>query len=158
MAEVRSSTDRVQDAARELGLEIEIRHMPASTRTAAEAAGACGCDVSQIVKSMVFATEDHKDLVLLLVSGADRVDTKRAEEATGHKLDRADPQIVRQVTGFAIGGVAPIGHVTPLPVYVDRAVLEFDEVWAAGGGPQTVFAVDPRALADRIGATVADLT
>lgn len=158
MAEVRSSADRVRDAARELGLEIEIRDMPASTRTAVEAAAACDCDVAQIVKSMVFATEDHKELVLLLISGADRVDTARAEAVTGHKLDRADPQVVRQVTGFAIGGVAPIGHVTPLPVYVDRAVLEFDAVWAAGGGPQTVFSVDPRALADSIGATVADLT
>ncbi len=151
------SRDRVEAAAQAVGLQIALREMPASTRTAAEAAAACGCAVGQIVKSLVFATPAG-ELVLLLVGGDRRVDLGRAADAVGAPLQKADAREVREATGFAIGGVAPLGHARPLPVYLDPALLDHEVVWAAGGGPQTVFAVDPRALADRTGATVAPLT
>ena len=147
---------RVEVAARSLGLDIAPRHMTASTRTAEEAAAACGCAVAQIVKSLVFVTASGK-LVLLLVPGDQRVDLSQAAEVVGETLGKADPDKVREATGFAIGGVAPIGHTQSLPVYMDPGLLKHESVWAAGGGPQAVFAVDPRALARKTGAVIAKL-
>lgn len=132
--------------------------MPASTRTAAEAAAACGCAPDQIVKSLVFRGADSGRLHLLLVAGGNRVDPDRAARAAGEPLGRADPAEVRARTGFAIGGVAPIGHAEPLPVLMDPRLLDFPTVWAAAGAPDAVFAVDPARLREATGARVAPIT
>ncbi|HHL20569.1 MAG TPA: YbaK/EbsC family protein [Aliiroseovarius sp.] len=148
------SITRVEKAAEAAGFEIEILRMPASTRTAAEAARACGCDVAQIVKSLIFERAEDAALVLLLVSGARQVDTGAA--IFGHGLVRADPVRVRAETGFAIGGVAPIGHKVALDVWMDRHLLEHARVWAAAGAPHAVFAVAPDMLLQATGARLFD--
>lgn len=152
------SVARVEQAARDLGLAIEIRRTGESTRTAEDAARVCGCDVGQIVKSLIFRGRDSRALVLLLVSGANRVDAGLAGDAAGEPLDRADANDVRARTGFAIGGVAPIGHLEAPRIWMDRDLLQFRSVWAAAGSPDAVFAVDPRALAAATGATAATLS
>ena len=148
----KASIDRVAADARRLGLAIEIRRMDASTRTAAEAATACGCDVAQIVKSLVFASGEG--LLLLLVSGAHNADLAAVAARIGRPLERCDARRVREVTGFAIGGVAPIGHLTHLPVVMDEALLAHSVVWCAAGRPDSVFSVAPEALRDALGAEV----
>jgi prolyl-tRNA editing enzyme YbaK/EbsC (Cys-tRNA(Pro) deacylase) len=152
-----SSIDRVKAALSAAGLKVEVMTMPASTRTAQEAADACGCNVAQIVKSLVFEGADTGALVLLLVSGRNQVDMDRAREVVGEPLKRADIKRVRDETGFAIGGVAPLGHTAPLRTWIDETLLEFDAVWAAAGAPNTVFEIDPVALKEAIGAPVAKL-
>lgn len=142
------SVRRVQEAARELGLDIAVLRMPDSTRTAEEAAGACGCDVAQIVKSLIFEGSDSRALKLLLVSGANRVDLEKAAGQIGEPLVPADAKRVRETTGFAIGGVSPIGHLAPVDTFIDTDLLRHTEIWAAAGAPNAVFAIDPRRLVD----------
>jgi prolyl-tRNA editing enzyme YbaK/EbsC (Cys-tRNA(Pro) deacylase) len=137
------------------GLDVEIRAFPESTRTAAEAASAIGCDVGQIVKSLVFDAGGTPTMVL--VDGASRVDEQRlARELGVDAVRRAHPDTVRAATGYAIGGVPPFGHATPVPVLVDPGLLEHDMVWAAAGTPNTVFPIAPRALIEAAGATVVE--
>ena len=152
-----SSTHRVLGAAEATGLPIEVVTMPASTRTAEEAAAACGCAVGQIVKSLVFQGRGSGRLYLLLVSGSNMVDMDKAAAHAGEKLDRADPRLVRERTGFAIGGVAPIGHMEPCPVLMDEDLLQYETVWAAAGAPNAVFSVDPAKLQQATKARVAQL-
>lgn len=147
-----SSMARVADAANAAGLSIQILKMAQSTRTALQAADAAGCEISQIVKSLVFENTQTKELNLLLVSGAHNADMDYISESYRLTFARCEVRRVREVTGFAIGGVAPIGHLTPIAVYMDRTLLEHDTVWAAAGRPDSVFSVDPRALAAAIGA------
>ena len=151
------SVKRVEESLESAGLNTETLKMPASTRTAAEAAAACGCDVAQIVKSLVFEGMQSGGLKLLLVSGAHQADMALAEAAIGEPLRRADPRRVREETGFAIGGVAPLGHKNAPPCWMDTTLLEFERVWAAAGAPDTVFQVDPYALQRAIGATAVRL-
>ncbi|HEX8663563.1 MAG TPA: YbaK/EbsC family protein [Beijerinckiaceae bacterium] len=145
---------KVQEAAGRLGLAIAVRAMPQSTRTAEEAAAACGCGVAQIVKSLVFAGKSSGAPYLFLVSGKNRVDEKGVAAAVGEALTRPDAQKVRDWTGFAIGGIPPFGHAAAMPVFVDEDLLAYDTVWAAAGTPSAVFAVEPKALAQAIGAKV----
>jgi prolyl-tRNA editing enzyme YbaK/EbsC (Cys-tRNA(Pro) deacylase) len=151
------SVDRVRKAAEKAGLEIEIRRMGASTRTAEEAAEQCGCDVAQIVKSLIFEGKDDGTIFLFLLSGASRLDLAKAAQAAGQELKRADPRHVRERTGFAIGGVAPIGYDIPPPVFADSKLLELDLVWAAAGAHDAVFSAEPRSLVDAANAVVVDL-
>jgi prolyl-tRNA editing enzyme YbaK/EbsC (Cys-tRNA(Pro) deacylase) len=151
------SVNKVVAAAKALGLAIAPRLMPASTRTAHEAATACGCAVAQIVKSLLFTGAASGRSYLLLVSGANRVDEKAAARLLGEALQRPDAERVRAATGFAIGGIPPLGHATPSPVWLDEDLLAFDVVWAAAGHPNAVFAVDPKLLARATGATTAKL-
>ena len=148
----KSSKDRVREAARALGLDIEIVTMPASTRTAEDAAIACGCQVAQIVKSLIFQRHDSQALVLLLIAGHNRADLDLAAKVIGSPLERADAKRVRAETGFAIGGVAPIGHLCAMQVYIDPDLLDFEIVWAAAGAPNAVFKVAPAALMEGTGA------
>ena len=141
-----------------LGLAIAVCVMPDSTRTAAEAASACGCAVDQIVKSLVFAGRETGRPVLLLVSGSNRVNEAGVAATVGEALTRPDAAQVRAWTGFAIGGVPPFGHATPLPIFVDEDLLGFDLVWAAAGTPSAVFSVDPEALARAVGAKAVRVT
>jgi len=151
------SVGRVARAAEALGLSVEIRRMGESTRTAADAAAACGCDVAQIVKSLIFQGRDSRALVLLLVSGANRVDPEKAATAVGEPLDRVDAGDVRARTGFAIGGVAPIGHLEAPRIWMDRSLMDWPVVWAAAGAPDAVFEVAPGDLLQATGAALADL-
>lgn len=140
------SEARVKAAIEALGLDANILHMPASTRTAADAAIACNCDVAQIAKSMIFEGAETGALKLLIVSGAHQVDLDAAPQLFGEALIRADAKRVRKETGFAIGGVAPIGHLTAIETWMEDHLLEFPLVWAAAGTPSAVFSITPDAL------------
>jgi prolyl-tRNA editing enzyme YbaK/EbsC (Cys-tRNA(Pro) deacylase) len=135
-----SSLQRVRAALAAAGLSDETRRFDEGTRTVADAAAAIGVAEGQIVKSMVFAT-DAGETILVLASGDNRVDEKRVAALVGAKISRPDADHVRRVTGFAIGGVPPIGHLTPLPTLLDEDLWRFDELWAAAGTPHDVFAV-----------------
>lgn len=148
------STDRVRAAAEAAGLDVTIREMPDSTRTAEEAAAACGTTVAQIVKSLVFKKAESGEPVLILVSGANRVDQTAIKEVIGEALARMDANAVRAHTGFAIGGVAPLGSLTPIATFMDTDLMQFEAVWAAAGAPNAIFQVHPRALAEATGARI----
>ncbi|HVY21524.1 MAG TPA: YbaK/EbsC family protein [Bauldia sp.] len=148
------AAERVRQAATALGLAIDIRVMPAATRTAEEAAAACGCTVAQIVKSLIFKGKESERPYLLLVSGTNRVNEKAVGARLGETIVRPDADFVRAATGFAIGGVSPLGHTPPLVPYLDTDLLQYGTVWAAAGTPNAVFEVDPRKLRDATGAVV----
>lgn len=152
-----SSMARVAAAAADAGLSIRILKMTQSTRTAQEAADAAGCDAAQIVKSLVFENSATGRLDLLLVSGAHDADMDYISDQYGLSFNRCDARRVREETGFAIGGVAPIGHLAPIAVHMDRTLLDHGEVWAAAGRPDSVFSVDPRALARAVFADIIDV-
>jgi prolyl-tRNA editing enzyme YbaK/EbsC (Cys-tRNA(Pro) deacylase) len=154
MNDLPKSADRVRKAAEALGLAIEIVEMATPTRTVAEAAAACGCPAGAIVKSLVFKGQQTGRPYLLLVSGANRVDEQMAAATLGETLVRPDASYVRTVTGFAIGGVPPFGHATPVVPFMDADLLQYETVWAAAGTPIAVFPVDPARLRDATGATV----
>jgi len=154
MSERVRSTDRVRNAAAAAGLSIEIREMPQSTRTAQEAADACGTSVAQIVKSLIFEKAESGAPVLILVSGKNRVNEKAMKATIGEALKRIDADKVRALTGFAIGGVAPLGSTMPLDTYMDEDLLTFETIWAAAGAPNAVFEVTPQALAEATGAKI----
>ena len=158
MSELKPAAQRVQDALRAKGLETQVRHMSQSTRTAEEAAAACGCKVGQIVKSLVFRGAKSGSPYLLLVSGANRVNEKAVAARIGEELRRPDAQYVRDMTGFAIGGIPPLGHDRPLATYMDEALLAFEVVWAAAGTPDAVFPVAPANLAQAAAAQVIAVT
>lgn len=147
-----SSIERVRRAAETLGLEIDIVRMDQSTRTAQEAADACGCSVAQIVKSLVFVNAETEALILLLVPGDKNADLALIEQRYRLKLQRCDTRKVRNETGFAIGGVAPIGHINPIRILMDQSLLTHPVVWAAAGRPDSVFSVEPKSLCAAIGA------
>ena len=154
MTDLPESAARVAAAAHALGLAVEVREMPDSTRTAVEAANACGCTVGQIAKSLIFRGRTTKTPFLLLVSGDNRVDEKAVAATIGEALKRTDADDVRALTGYAIGGVPPLGHATALTTFFDEDLLAHDVVWAAAGTPHAVFAVAPAALAEAVGARV----
>src|SRR6476619_641878 len=130
MSELPTSAQKVQDAAAELGLEIAVRAMTAPTRTAEEAAAACGVTVGQIVKSLVFLGAQWGKPYLLLVSGTNRVNETGVAAHLGEGLNRPDGRAVREMTGFAIGGIPPFGHYMPLATFMDQDLLQYDLVWA----------------------------
>jgi prolyl-tRNA editing enzyme YbaK/EbsC (Cys-tRNA(Pro) deacylase) len=141
-----SSAQRVADAAKQLGLSPQIVTMAGSTRTAEEAAAACGCEVGQIVKSLVFRGASSGTPYLFLVSGKNRVDEKAAARVIGEGLARPDAAYVRGTTGFAIGGIPPFGHAQPLKTFIDADLLAYDDVWTAAGTPHCVMRLTPREL------------
>ena len=151
------SVKRVERAATELGLDITVMRMGESTRTAEDAANACGCEVARIVKSLIFQSADSGDLVLLLVSGSNQADLGKAAAVVGEDLKRADANEVRARTGFAIGGVSPIGHLEAPGIWIDETLLGFETVWAAAGAPDAVFEIAPAALVSATGAIPATL-
>jgi prolyl-tRNA editing enzyme YbaK/EbsC (Cys-tRNA(Pro) deacylase) len=152
------SSRRVEAAARALGLTILIREMPQSTRTAEEAAAACGCDVAQIVKSLIFQGTVSGAPYLLLVSGKNRVDQNDVTAHTGEALSRPDAAQARAWTGYAIGGIPPLGHETAMRTFFDRDLLGHDVVWAAAGTPTAIFSIEPERLARAVGAVVIPVT
>jgi len=150
------SVARVADALTAAGLDARIIE-PGPARTADEAAAACGCQLDQIVKSLIFQGDSGR-LFLFLTAGGNRVDPARAAALAGEALGRADADTVRATTGFAIGGVAPLGHLAAPVIFADPRLLDFDTVWAAAGTPRHVFAAAPAALFAACGATVAGFT
>jgi prolyl-tRNA editing enzyme YbaK/EbsC (Cys-tRNA(Pro) deacylase) len=145
-ASLSASAQRVQDALTALGLPCRVVELPASTRTAQEAADAVGCVVGQIVKSLVFRGARTDIPILVLASGVNRVNEARLGELAGEPIAKADAAFVRAHTGFAIGGVAPLGHPAPLRTYIDADLLQYAEIWAAAGTPNAVFALRPTDL------------
>jgi prolyl-tRNA editing enzyme YbaK/EbsC (Cys-tRNA(Pro) deacylase) len=152
------SAQKVQDAATVLGLDITVREMTQPSRTAEEAAAACGVIVGQIVKSLVFLGATSGKPYLLLVSGANRVNEKGVAAHLGEKLKRPDADAVRALTGYAIGGIPPFGHDTALVTYMDRDLLAYEVIWAAAGTPKAVFPTEPARLRDAAKAVVIDVT
>lgn len=140
------SASKVQAALQALGLPCQVIELPDSTRTAPEAAQAVGCQVEQIVKSLVFRTQTSRRAVLVLVSGSNRVNEDRLADLLGEVVVKAEADFVREQSGFAIGGVPPVGHSRPLPTYIDEDLLQYVEVWAAAGTPHAVFKLNPHEL------------
>ena len=140
------SSSRVAEELRRLGATAEVREMPESTRTATDAAAAVGCAVAQIVKSLVFRSVVSDEPVLVLVSGADRVDEALLAQVVGEAVEQATGKFVRERTGYAIGGVPPVGHAQPVVTYLDEHLLDHALVWAAAGTPRAVFCIAPAEL------------
>jgi len=151
-----ASAQRVQEALDAAGLRCRVVEHEASARTSAEAASLLGCDVAQIAKSLVFR-RGAEGAVLVIASGANRVDEAKVAALLREPIGRADAAFVRQATGYAIGGIPPLGHATPMPVLVDRKLTEFDIVYAAGGTPNALFPIAPADLVRASGGTVADV-
>jgi prolyl-tRNA editing enzyme YbaK/EbsC (Cys-tRNA(Pro) deacylase) len=134
---------------------VTVREFPQGTRTAVDAARAVGCDVGQIVKSLVFVAGGRP--VVALVSGANRLDEGRLADIAGEPVAKADAEAARTATGYSIGGVPPFGHATDVPVFMDRDLLGYGVVWAAAGRPDSVFEIEPERLRELSNAMVADL-
>ena len=152
-----SGPARVQRALDALGLRARVKRLPASTRTAREAAAAIGCSVAEIAKSLVFVSRRQGTPVLVVMSGSNRVDPAKLEALVGEPVKKADADYVWQQTGYAIGGVPPVGHDTALATYMDEDLFQYDTIWAAAGGPFSVFDVAPEKLAAAVGAARARL-
>jgi prolyl-tRNA editing enzyme YbaK/EbsC (Cys-tRNA(Pro) deacylase) len=152
-----TSVKKVQQTLKALGFSDEIVIFPDSTRTAIEAAQAVGCSVGQIVKSLVFKGVRSHRPVLALVSGANRVNERRLGSLVGEDIEKADADFVRLHTGFAVGGVPPVGHAAPLATFIDRDLMQYDEIWAAAGSPHAVFRLTPDDLQSMTGGEVVAL-
>ena len=152
---LKPSAQRVQDALRAAGFSNEVIELPDSARTAAEAAAAVGCEVAQIVKSLLFEARPSGRAVLVAASGSHRVDEKAVAAVLGEAIARASADFVREQTGFAIGGVPPIGHAQPVVSVVDEALLQYGRIWAAAGHPHAVFSLTPQELVRMTGGQVA---
>jgi len=158
VSELSPSAQRVQQALDEAGLRCRVVEHASSARTSAEAATLLGCDIAQIAKSLVFRRGGTEGgAVLVIASGANRVDEAKVAALLSEPIGRADAAFVRQATGYAIGGIPPLGHATPMPVLVDRALTAFDVVYAAGGTPNALFPIAPADLVRASGGTVADV-
>jgi prolyl-tRNA editing enzyme YbaK/EbsC (Cys-tRNA(Pro) deacylase) len=140
------SARKVQDALNKYGLSCQVVEMPQSTRTADDAARAVGCQVGQIVKSLVFQGKQSHQAILVATSGAKRVNEKKIATLISELLSKADADFVREKTGFAIGGVPPVGHTQPIRIFIDEDLMQYDEIWAAAGTPRAVFKLTPREL------------
>lgn len=152
------SLKRVKAALEAANEPVEVLEMSESTRTAEDAARAAGCQVDQIAKSIIFRGEATGHVVLFLTAGGNRVDAAKATAVAGQPLGKADATLIREETGFAIGGVAPVGHLNPVTAYFDPRLRDFQQVWAAAGTPRHIFAIAPDRLLAITGATEADFT
>lgn len=151
------SLRRVREALGKAGLDAPITET-ALARTAADAARAVGCEVDQIAKSIIFRGDTSGEAILFLTAGGNRVDPARASELAGEPLGKADAALIRAQTGFAIGGVSPVGHLTAPRAFFDPRLCDFDTVWAAAGTPHHVFAMNPEILCALIAAQISDFT
>ncbi len=152
-----SGPQRVQAALDARGLACRVVTLADSTRTSEEAAAAVGCSVAEIAKSMVFRGRDSDRPVLAVMSGVNRVDAAKLRRLLGEKVERPDADFVRARTGYAIGGVPPLGHPEPLPTWIDEDLFAFERVWAAAGSPFSVFEIAPPELLAASGGARADL-
>ena len=157
MLKLSKSAQSVQDALSEKGIEAKVVELPASTRTADEAAKAIGCQVAQIAKSLIFRTKHTKQPILVLASGVNRVNEKTITQYVGEEITKADADFTREVTGFAIGGIPPIGHKQKIQTYIDEDLLQYEELWAAAGTPNAVFSLSPLVIEDLTGGKVVSI-
>jgi prolyl-tRNA editing enzyme YbaK/EbsC (Cys-tRNA(Pro) deacylase) len=152
---LKPSAQRVQEELRGRGFDNQVVELPDSTRTAAEAAAAVGCTVGQIAKSLIFIGKQTGQGILVIASGANRVDEKAVQILVGEKIGKADADTVRLLTGYVIGGVPPLGHRQPLLTYIDQDLLQYAQIWAAAGHPNAVFALTGEELVAMTGGQVA---
>lgn len=148
----------VQRALERYNLPCTVIELPESTRTAQEAAHALQCQLGQIVKSLIFITKETNEPILIIASGSNRVNEQHVASIIGKTITKADADYVRTVTGFAIGGIPPLGHKQPLLTFIDNDLLHFDIVWAAAGTPHAVFALSPANLLHVTNGTVINVT
>lgn len=158
MESLSPSAQRVQDGLRSMGFGYEVIEFAQTTRTSAEAAAAVGCTVGQIAKSLVFKTRHSGRPLLVIASGANRVNEKAMRAIVGEPIEKSDADFVRQQTGFVIGGVPPLGHATPLTIFIDEDLLQYDIIWAAAGTPNAVFRLAPADLLPMTGGQVIKVT
>jgi prolyl-tRNA editing enzyme YbaK/EbsC (Cys-tRNA(Pro) deacylase) len=151
------SAQKVQDVLRARGFANEVVQLAGSARTSAEAAAAVGCEVAHIAKSLVFRAKESGRAVLVVASGTNRVDEKKVAALLGEPIGRADPDFVRAETGYAIGGIPPLGHARALVTFVDEDLLRLDRIWAAAGHPHAVFPLTPEELVAMTGGRVASV-
>ena len=149
-----STAQKVQDLLTSRGFDCKVIEFAESTRTSQEAADRAGCTLGQIAKSMIFKGMTTQTAILVLTSGANRVDEKRIGQYAGEPIGRADADFVRRATGFAIGGVPPLGHAQPMKTYMDEDLTQHTTVWAAAGTPNAIFELSPQALQEMTGATI----
>jgi prolyl-tRNA editing enzyme YbaK/EbsC (Cys-tRNA(Pro) deacylase) len=145
-SELSSSAQKVQEALERMELSLEVVELPDSTRTAVEAAQAVGCELGQIVKTLIFKAKRSQRPIMALVSGSNRVNERKIEALIDEPLGKADADFVRQHTGFAIGGVPPVGLSEEIQTFIDQDLLQYDVLWAAAGTPHAVFHLAPRDL------------
>lgn len=150
------SLKRVRLALQAAGLTPDIREMPSETRTAQQAALAAGCQLDQIAKSIIFCGQSSGKAVLFLTAGGNTVDSARASQVAGEPLGKADAALIRAQTGFAIGGVSPVGHLSTIRAFLDARLLDFDVIWAAAGTPRHIFPISPPDLQRLTGAVTSD--
>ena len=143
---LKKSAERVQEVLKELGFELNVVELSDSTRTAQEAATTIGCTVSQIAKSLIFKGKVSQQPILIVASGTNRVNEKAVKEHVGEKLEKADADFVLEHTGFAIGGIPPIGHKNSILTFIDEDLMNYQEIWAAAGTPNAVFKLTPEIL------------
>ncbi|MDX5401234.1 MAG: YbaK/EbsC family protein [Rhodobacterales bacterium] len=151
------SMARVRRALEEAGLRADIQQL-GEARTAAQAAAVAGCHIDQIAKSIIFAGQQSAEAVLFLTAGGNQVDPARASAVAGEPLGKADAGLIRAQTGFAIGGVAPVGHLNPIRAFLDPRLMEFDVIWAAAGTPHHIFPIAPADLHRLTGAQLSEFT
>lgn len=152
------SLKRVKAALLDARVELDIVETGADTRTAAQAADVAGCHVDQIAKSIIFRCEASGTAILFLTAGGNRVSEPRASDLAGEPLGKADAALIRAQTGFAIGGVSPVGHLSPIRAFMDPRLTQFEAVWAAAGTPHHIFRITPDMLERLTGATIAEFT
>jgi len=148
------SAERVQRALDSAGITLRVRELSESARTAKDAALAIGCEVGQIAKSLIFQGADSGTAVLIVASGSNRVDVRKAGAEIGETLAKANADFVQDTTGFAIGGVPPVGHFNTIPTYVDVDLMQYEVIWAAAGTPRAVFSLSPQQLVELTDAKV----
>lgn len=145
---LKKSAEKVQTVLNEFGFELNVMELSDSTRTAQEAATTIGCTVSQIAKSLIFKGKTSQKPILIVASGTNRVSEKAIKQYIGEKLEKADADFVLEHTGFAIGGIPPIGHKNPITTFIDEDLMQYEEIWAAAGTPNAVFKLTPKTLSE----------
>ena len=147
-SDLKKSAQKVPQALDAFGFELRVKEFSESTRTSQEAADAIGCTVGQIAKSLIFKGKDSQSPILVIASGANRVNEKAVKAHLGEKLEKADAAFVLEHTGYAIGGIPPVGHATAITTIVDEDLLQYEEIWAAAGTPNSVFRLTPQILVE----------
>lgn len=151
---VSKSAQSVQNVLDQKGIQTRVLELSSSTRTAQDAAQTIGCTIDQIIKSLIFKTKDKGEPILVLASGPNRVNEAMIEAVLNEKIVKADADFTREVTGFAIGGIPPVGHKQLIRTFIDEDLMKFEELWAAAGTPNAVFCLNNDALLDLTGGTI----
>lgn len=151
------SAQKVQDTLQSLGFNLQVIEFEQTTRTSAEAAQAVGCEIGQIAKSLIFKGKQNGKAILIIASGANRVDEKKVRAIVGEKVEKPDADFVREQTGFVIGGVPPVGHAQKIETLIDEDLMKFENIWGAAGTPNAVFRLTPTDLVKMTGGRVGDI-